>query len=179
MTRPISDDEIKAAVFSMAPNKAPGPDGFLGHFYRKYWSVIGDKVCEEVREFFSTNTMPAGWNDTNIVIILKIPNPEEIGQFRPISCCNFNYKIISKILASRLKKRIPHIVSDMQAAFSNGRAIQDNIMIVHEAIHHFKNRAGKFQWDMMMKLDMKKAYDMVDWNGLRNILRAMGFNSTW
>ncbi|CAN1761157.1 Transposon TX1 uncharacterized 149 kDa protein [Linum perenne] len=179
LTQSISDEEVKKAVFDMGKDKAPGPDGYSGHFYRKYWNVIGPQLCQEVKEFFRNTTMPTGWNETHIVIIPKIPNPEEIGQFRPISCCNFNYKIISKIMASRLKKWIPHIISEMQTAFTAGRAIQDNIMIVHEVIHHFKKRAGKYQWDMMIKLDMKKAYDMVDWEGLDKIMRVMGFSDMW
>ncbi|CAN1823097.1 LINE-1 retrotransposable element ORF2 protein [Linum perenne] len=163
----------------MGLNKAPGRDGFSGHFYRKYWEVIGPQVCQEVKSFFQNSKMPAGWNDTHIVLILKVSHPEEVSQFRPISCCNFNYKIISKIMATRIKKWIPSIVSDMQAAFTIRRAIQDNIMIVHEVMHHFKNRSGKFKWDMMIKMDMKKAYDMVEWDDLREILRAMGFQNRW
>ncbi|CAN1306590.1 Putative ribonuclease H protein At1g65750 [Linum perenne] len=179
LTRPVIDEEVRKAVFDLGPNKSPGPDGFSGNFYRQYWDVLGPQVCQEVKEFFQNSKMPQGWNDTHIVIIPKVPHPEEISQFRPISCCNFNYKIISKIMASRIKKWIPVIVSEMQAAFTKGRAIQDNIMIVHEVLHHFKTRSGKFKWDMMIKMDMKKAYDMVDWSGLDGILKAMGFNSTW
>ncbi|CAN1250765.1 Putative ribonuclease H protein At1g65750 [Linum perenne] len=163
----------------MGPGKAPGPDGFSGHFYRKYWNTIGPQVCQEVKLFFQNSRMPSGWNDTHLVIIPKIPHPEEITQFRPISCCNFNYKIISKIMATRLKKWIPTIVSEMQAAFTSGRAIQDNIMIVHEVLHHFKNNTRKLKWDMMIKMDMKKAYDMVEWDGLDKILKAMGFHDVW
>ncbi|CAN1150401.1 LINE-1 retrotransposable element ORF2 protein [Linum perenne] len=179
LTGPVLEKEIKEAVFNLGPDKSPGPDGFSGNFYRKYWDIIGPQICKEVIGFFQHAKMPRGWNDTHIVIIPKVPHPEEISQFRPISCCNFNYKIISKIMSSRLKKWIPRIVSEMQAAFTSGRAIQDNIMIVHEVMHHFKTRSGKFNWDMMIKMDMKKAYDMVDWKGLDGILKAMGFNRIW
>ncbi|CAN1833195.1 Putative ribonuclease H protein At1g65750 [Linum perenne] len=163
----------------MGPNKSPGPDGFPGLFYQKYWELIKVQLCDEVRGFFEDTKMPTGWNDTHVVIIPKVSNPEMVSQFRPISCCNFRYKIISKIMASRLKDWLPSIVSELQAAFTKGRAIQDNIMIVHEVIHFFKNRATKLQWDMMIKMDMMKAYDMVDWTCLEKILRTMGFASTW
>ncbi|CAN1132549.1 Transposon TX1 uncharacterized 149 kDa protein [Linum perenne] len=179
LTRGPTAKEIKEAAFSMGPNKSPGPDGFSGSFYRKYWDTIGPQMCREVETFFRDTKMPPGWNDTHLVIIPKVANPEEITQYRPISCCNFNYKIISKIMATRLKKWIPNIISEMQAAFTNGRAIQDNIMIVHEVMHHFKNKSKKYDWDMMIKMDMKKAYDMVEWDGLDNILKAMGFGEAW
>ncbi|CAN1817880.1 LINE-1 retrotransposable element ORF2 protein [Linum perenne] len=179
LCKEVSEEEIKNAVFQMGANKSPGPDGFPGLFYQKYWDVVKEQLCREVRKFFEMSTMPPGWNDTNVAIIPKIPNPETISQFRPISCCNFRYKVISKIMATRLKNWMPRIVSDLQAAFTKGRAIQDNIVIVHEVIHHFKNRATKLQWDMMVKMDMKKAYDMVEWDCLDGILRKMGFSHTW
>ncbi|CAL1413727.1 unnamed protein product [Linum trigynum] len=123
--------------------------------------------------------MPEGWNDTHIVMVPKVDNPERINQFRPISCCNFIYKIISKIKATRLKKWTPDLVSELQMAFTGGRLIQDNIIIVHEALHHFKNHKLDRRRDMMLKLDMKKAYDMVDWECLETLLMKYGFDNKW
>ncbi|CAL1373980.1 unnamed protein product [Linum trigynum] len=116
-------EEIRAAVFDLGPTKSPGPDGFAGSFYRKFWSKIGPDFCSEVIDFFRSSIMPQGWNDTHIALIPKVLAPETISQFRPISCCNFRYKIISKILASRMKKWLPGLVSEMQAAFTGGRLI--------------------------------------------------------
>ncbi|CAL1403144.1 unnamed protein product [Linum trigynum] len=141
--------------------KAPGPDGFSSKFYRRYWDTVGETLCREVKDFFYSAIMPGGWNDTHIVMVPKVDHPETIGQFRPISCCNFR-KIISKILATRLKKWTPYLVSELQTTFTGCRLIQDNIIIVHEVLHHFKNhKLGNIR-DMMLKLDMKKAYDMVE-----------------
>ncbi|CAN1785963.1 LINE-1 retrotransposable element ORF2 protein, partial [Linum perenne] len=115
-------EEIEKAVFHLGAQKSPGPDGFPGQFFQKYWEVIKTQLCEEVKDFFESSSMPEGWNDTNVVIIPKVPNPETISQFRPISCCNFRYKIISKIMADRLKIWLPDIISEMQAAFTGGRS---------------------------------------------------------
>ncbi|CAL1408646.1 unnamed protein product [Linum trigynum] len=179
LTATISDEEIRKAVFSLGARKAPGPDGFSGKFYRKYWDTVGETLCREIKDFFETASMPEGWNDTHIVMVPKVDHPENIGQFRPISCCNFRYKIISKIMATRLKKWTPSIVSELQTAFTSGRLIQDNIIIVHEVLHHFKNHKLGNRRDMMLKLDMKKAYDMVDWECLETLLRRYGFNDKW
>ncbi|CAN0907022.1 LINE-1 retrotransposable element ORF2 protein [Linum grandiflorum] len=179
LLRPVTPEEIRNATFSLGPDKSPGPDGFPGHFYRKFWDTIGPHFVEEIINFFRTGVMPEGWNETHIVLIPKVPNPEEVTQFRPISCCNFRYKIISKIMSSRLKPFIPDIISDMQTAFTGGRAIQDNIVIVHEVLHHFKTRRRSLKWDMMLKMDMKKAYDLVDWDCLDTILCRLGFFETW
>ncbi|CAL1404087.1 unnamed protein product [Linum trigynum] len=176
---PVTGEEIKKAVFSLGAKKAPGPDGFSGRFYRRFWDIIGESVCREVKEFFETATMPSGWNDTHIVMIPKVDHPELISQFRPISCCNFRYKIISKIMATRLKMWTPDLISELQTAFTSGRLIQDNVIIVHEALHHFKNHKRGRRRDMMLKLDMKKAYDMVDWDCLEALLKNYGFDDRW
>ncbi|CAL1404855.1 unnamed protein product [Linum trigynum] len=175
----VTREEIRRAVFSLGARKAPGPDGFSGKFYRRYWDKVGETLCREVEDFFESASMPEGWNDTHIVMVPKVDHPETIGQFRPISCCNFRYKIISKIMATRLKKWTPVLVSELQTAFIGGRLIQDNIIIVHEALHHFKNHKLGNRRDMMMKLDMKKAYDMVEWECLETLLRRYGFEERW
>ncbi|CAL1404879.1 unnamed protein product [Linum trigynum] len=179
LTKPVTREEVKQAVFSLGPHKSPGPDGFTGVFFRKYWSTVGEDLCKEVQSFFSTATLPQGWNDTHIALIPKIPSPEKASQFRPISCCNFKYKVVSKIMSTRIKKFMPCLVSEMQAAFTGGRLIQDNITIVHEVLHHFKNRRQGKRFDLMLKMDMRKAFDLVDWNCLDPLLIAYGFNHSW
>ena len=99
--------------------------------------------------------------------------------YRPISLCNVNYKIISKVLANRLKKLLPEIIDESQSAFVKGRMIFDNIMVAHETVHSMqKKRKGKIGY-MASKLDMTKAYDKVEWDFLEGIMKKMGFASRW
>ena len=65
--------------------------------------MLGEDLIEEVLKAINTCTIPNGWNDTAIVMIPKINTPEKVSQFRPISLCNVVYKIIAKMVASRLK----------------------------------------------------------------------------
>lgn len=111
LMRPISPKEIKNAVFQMGPLKAPGPDGFPGMFYQKYWQEEGEDTCRAVTSFFSGGFLLRELNKTNIVLIPKVANPESLSQFRPISLCNFNMKIICKVLANRLKLVLDKIIS--------------------------------------------------------------------
>ncbi|CAN1227539.1 Putative ribonuclease H protein At1g65750 [Linum grandiflorum] len=175
----ITNEEIRKAVFDLGASQSPGPDGFGGHFYRKFWHAVGNDVCTAVKAFFTTNEIPDNWNDTHLVLIPKVPTPTSMSQFRPISCCNFKYKIIAKVMATRIKPWMPGMISELQAAFTGGRLIQDNIVIVHEALHSLKLRKGGRRRDMCIKLDMRKAYDLVDWDCIDHTLTAYGFCPLW
>ena len=98
-------------MFSIGDLKAPGPDGLHAIFFKKYWHILGDEITHEVVFAINSRQIPNEWNDTTIVMIPKIGSPELVTQFRPISLCNVLYKIISKMLALRLKNILPEIIS--------------------------------------------------------------------
>ena len=111
LTAQITDTEIKDAVFSINPEKAPGPDGMTSLFYQKFWNVVGKDVISMVRVFFETGELDERLNQTNICLIPKNERPVTMAEFRPISLCNVSYNIISKVLSSRLKKVLPLLIS--------------------------------------------------------------------
>ncbi|VVA37299.1 PREDICTED: reverse mRNAase, partial [Prunus dulcis] len=127
---PVSNEEIRIIVFQMGALKSPGPDGFSGIFYQKYWSIVGNDVCRLVNNFFSNAMSMGTLNRTEIALIPKVPHPEWVMQFRPISLCNYSYKIISKILANRLQPLLDKFISPQQCASIPGRQIQDNVLAV-------------------------------------------------
>ncbi|CAN6553756.1 unnamed protein product [Malus baccata var. baccata] len=122
---------------------------------------------------------PTTLNSTHIVLIPKVPNPESVSQFRPISLCNYSYKVLSKVLANRLKVVMPNIISPSQNAFVEGRQIHDNIGIAHEMFHFLKGRKAKSKYELGIKLDMQKAYDRVEWDFLAAVMEKMGFCTRW
>ena len=119
----------------MRPTKAPGPDGMNPLFYQKFWLVVGDNVVIAVLDFLNSSCMTPRINHTNIVLIPKVKNPIKMSNFRPISLCNVIYKIISKVLANRLKQILPYIISPTQSAFVLGRLITDNVLLSYETLH--------------------------------------------
>lgn len=100
---PFTADDVKKVVFSIGDLKAPGPDGLHAVFFKRYWNLIGEEITHEVLAAINSKQIPTEWNDTTIVMIPKIDTPELVTKFRPISLCNVLYKIISKMLAQRLK----------------------------------------------------------------------------
>ena len=122
--------------------------------------------------------MPEGINNTTIVLIPKVKNPQSIKEFRPISLCNAIYKIISKCLVNRLRPLLDGMISPTQSAFIPGRLISDDALIAFECMHSLnmqKDGRGEF---CAYKLDLAKAYDRVDWKFLESMLCAYGFAPT-
>ena len=115
---PYTAEDVRKALFEIGDLKAPGPDGFHAIFYKRFWPMLGDDLVEEVLQAINTCTIPAGWNDTAIVMIPKVNTSEKVTQFRPISLCNVVYKIIAKMVALRLKVLLPDIISPTQSAFA-------------------------------------------------------------
>ncbi|KAK9988623.1 hypothetical protein SO802_028862 [Lithocarpus litseifolius] len=98
-----SPEEIKEVVFSIGSNKALGPDGMSAHFFKCYWNIIGGAVIKSITFFFQRGYMLKEINHSFIVLIPKESNAATVSQYKPISLCNVLYKIISKLLANRLK----------------------------------------------------------------------------
>jgi hypothetical protein len=170
--------EIYDAIVNLGLNKAPGPDGMTGLFYKSYWPIVKLSVIASVQSFFRGGFLLKEFNHTNIALIPKIDNPSQVHHYRPISLINFNYKIISKILSNRFKPLLHKIISPTQSAFLKGRSIQDNTVLAHELFHSMKKKKGNGGL-MALKLDMEKAFDCMEWDFLIRLLTLLGFNSTW
>eukprot|EP00253_Pinus_taeda_P021967 PITA_21967 len=132
------------------------------------WDVVEDSRC--------SGTILKSINLTFIALTLKVEEANTSEIFRPIALCNVIYKIISKVIANRLKPILPGIISEEKSGYVEGRQILDNIILAQEMIHtlHSRKKAG-----MLMQLDLSKAYDKVSWNYLEAILDAFGFCKHW
>ncbi|KAL0445469.1 UNVERIFIED_CONTAM: LINE-1 retrotransposable element O protein [Sesamum latifolium] len=102
MVAPIIESDIKLALFSIPDDKASGPDGYSSCFFKRAWLVIGPEVTLAIQEFFNYGGLLKQINATLLCLIPKVQLPSGVTDFRPISCCNILYKMITKILVSRL-----------------------------------------------------------------------------
>ena len=124
-------------------------------------------------------TIPHPLNHNLITLIPKTKNPLAVTEYRPISLCNVLYKIFSKVLVNRLKKILPSIITKHQSAFTKHRLILDNILVEFETLHSMNIHKSSKSGYMVVKLDMSKAYDRVEWSFLEEVMRRMGFNEQW
>ncbi|XP_023633512.1 uncharacterized protein LOC111829070 [Capsella rubella] len=179
LTRDFSRDEVKRALFSLNPEKTPGPDGLTALFYQRFWDIVGDDLVKLAQDFHSTGSFDESLNATNICLIPKTDRPRSMKEFRPISLCNVCYKVLSKILSLRLKKFLPDLISETQSAFVSGRLITDNILIAQENFHALRTNSNCRKNFMAIKTYMSKAFDRVEWPFLNALMLKMGFAQKW
>lgn len=179
LTAPFTEDEILIASKQLGALKAPGPDGFPNFFYHRFWNTMKKVVIGTANDMYNNLSNLQDLNQTHIALIPKVAAPDKANQFRPISLCNSSYKILSKILANRLKSILPLVISENQNAFLQERQIQDNIILAHEAFHHLRNKKKGKCFEAGLKMDMNKAFDRVEWDFLRAAMSKMGFADFW
>jgi len=163
----------------MPPLKSPGPDGFPACFYQHNWGTVHHEVCAAILHFLNSGSMDARINTTHIALIPKVASPSSVTEFRPISLCNVIYKLLSKVLANRLKTVLPEVISCFQSAFMQGHLITDNFLAAYETLHSMQTRMWSKTGFMGVKLDMSKAYDRVEWDFLEAAMGKLGFADRW
>lgn len=156
-------EEVKSTLFLMHDLKMPRPDGFPVAFYKSYWPVAGEDVIKAVTSFFTNGSITKEINSSLIILIPKVLNPLSFKKYRLINLCNMIYKIISKILVSRIRPLLHKFISPCQSAFILGCWITKNQEIVQVLLHSFKVQKIKAR-QMAIKQVLKKAYDRVNWN---------------
>ncbi|GJR90624.1 cytokinin dehydrogenase 3-like protein [Tanacetum coccineum] len=139
--------------------------------FSRYWILIDKDVVAVVKEFFVTSMFPQGCNSSFITLITKILDVKVVKDYRPIRLIRSVYKIIAKILASRLSFIIPDLISEVQSTCISKRQILDGPFILNELLSWCKCRKVKA---MIFKVDFKKDFDSVKWDYLDDVLKSFG-----
>ncbi|WVZ53561.1 hypothetical protein U9M48_004484, partial [Paspalum notatum var. saurae] len=167
LSAPFTVDEVRAAIFQMEHNKAPGPDGFPPEFYQVFWNVIKTDLMALFDEFHKGNLALNRLNFGNITLIPKVGDASKIQQYRPICLLNVSFKIFTKVATNRIVKVAHKIIRPSQTPFLPGRKIMEGVVVLHETLHelHRKNLNG-----VIFKIDFEKAYDKMRWDFLHQTL---------
>ncbi len=161
----------------MASGCSPGPDGITANFYKDFWEDIKLLLFEAINECVNQKelmeTMKQG-----IIKLNPKPGKDEklLSNLRPITLLNTDYKILTTVLATRLKTGISKLISSTQSGFLKGRSIHNNIHLVLDLIDysHLIKEDG-----FMFFLDFHKAFDLVEHAFIVNTLRHFGFGNTF
>ncbi|KAH0751734.1 hypothetical protein KY285_004882 [Solanum tuberosum] len=157
----------------MAKDKTPGIDEFPMEFFEKHWEIVKEDVVGAIMEFFNTIKLFKEVSCTTITLIPKVNTPNQVNDFRPIACCSTIYKLITKVLTNRITPVIGTLVSHSQTAFIEGRSIIDNILFIHELLKWYTRKGLSPR--CTMKVDLRKAYDSIEWEFLAKLLVGLAF----
>ncbi|KAL3694669.1 hypothetical protein R1sor_008320 [Riccia sorocarpa] len=167
------EEEIKTVVFSMKSNKAPGGDGLTAEVVRHCWDFVGASCVKMVKAVWVKRRLLKADMQGIIKLIHKGGDRKLLGNWRPISLMTLTYKIVSKIIANRVKVLLPHLIDPQQTEFVMGRRISDNVLSLKIG-QEWAEWSG--QEALFVKLDFIKAYDRVDHCFLWRTLAEMGFD---
>ncbi|GAU46455.1 hypothetical protein TSUD_402220 [Trifolium subterraneum] len=176
LIKPFFMEEIKAAIWDCDSYKCPGPDRINWVFFKDFWEVLKIDLLNFFAEFHHNGKLTKGLNSTFIALIPKVESPQCVADFRPIALVSSVYKILSKVLANRLRNIVGTVVSTNQSTFIKDRQILDGILIANEIV----DEAKKEKKDLLLfKVDFEKAYDSVDWGYLEAVMLKMNFPGVW
>ncbi|XP_062089596.1 uncharacterized protein LOC133796130 [Humulus lupulus] len=173
LIHPFSKKDVKRALFNIPTTKSLGPDGYGSGFYKAPWKDIGDEISEAILMFFDSGVILTELNGIILSLIPKVVSPSKATDYRPIAFCNTLYKCISKMICFRLAKGLPVIIHQNQGAFIQNRQLAHNILILQEILHGYSRK--NISPRCVIKIDLSKAYDSVDWTFMEDILNAFCF----
>jgi hypothetical protein len=149
---PILEEEVWNTVKLLSSDKALGPNGFTGHFYKVCWSIIKDDIMAAISTVWRRDYR--NFKLLNTIYITLLPKTKEANQakdFMLISLIHSFVKLVTKILANRLVVQLGEMVPANQSAFIKGRCIQDNFMLVQQTVCFLHSQK---QPRILLKLDI-------------------------
>lgn len=161
----------------MPADKSPGPDGFTILFYKTAWQVIKQDILHAFNALWSLDSRSLYLlNNAYLVLLKKKQEAHEIKDYRPISLIHSFSKIFTKALSRRVAPYLAELVRPNQSAFIKGRQIHDNFKAVQQTAKLLHARRHK---SILLKVDIAKAFDTINWLFLLDLLRHLGFSRRW
>lgn len=141
-------------------------------FFKAAWHIVGKDFVVAVKAFFDTGFLPKGVNSTILALIPKKEESKMMKDYRQISCCNVLYKIISKLMANRLKLVLPNFIEPNQSAFVKDRLLMENVLLASELVKSYHKSTVSAR--SAIQIDISKTFDTVQWPFLLSTLAALG-----
>ena len=151
----------------MKNNKSPGNDGFTVEFYCTFWLDLGDMLVGALNEAYNRGGMSNSQKQGVITLIEKEgKNAMYVKNYRPITLLNVDYKILSKVLARRIKEVLGEIVHHDQVGYIKDRNIGEAVRLIDDMFFSSLNQNNGY----LAAADFEKAFDSVDHDFLFKVL---------
>ena len=169
----ISVKECLDALKAMGDGKSPGMDGFTAEFYKFFWNDLSHYLVRSINFSYTIGEMSVTQRSALITILPK-PNKQKfyLKNWRPISLLGVDYKIASAVIANRIKKVLPSIISHTQKGFLKNRSIAENTRLIYDIIDKLNSNN---QEGLLLLIDFEKAFDSVEWTFLDEALKFFNF----
>ena len=176
LTKSINKNETKQAIYQMENDKSPGIDGIPVEFYKTFYDTLENDLIQLHNNILFieksiTNTMQKA-----ITLIPKKGDLNKLKYWRPISLLCTDYKILTKVLANRLKNILPQIISKEQTCSIPSRTIFNNLFLIRDTITLTNEKNSTLY---LLQIDQEKAFDKIDRDFLYKTMTKMRFSNTF
>ena len=158
----------------MQGRRAPGIDGLSVEFYKAFWDIFAKDLLDVINESLASGSMPTSCRREVITLLPKKGNLQDIKNWRPVSLLCVDYKLLSKLFASRLGLAMEHLVHRDQTYCVPGRSMVDNVHLIRDVW----DISGSLGYSTgLISLDQEKAFDRVEHKFLWKVMEKFGFSA--
>lgn len=170
--REITMEEVISSIDGLKKNKSPGLDGLTPEFYKVFKNELIKPLYNMIVETHALGSLPDSARKAVVTLIYKKGSELELGNYRPISLTNYDYKIIAFTLASRMQNVLPKIVDESQTAYIINRYLGTNVRLIQDLIQYCNtyNKPG-----IIVGIDFQKAFDSLEWPFIVQTLKKFNF----
>ena len=172
----VTKEECYNVLKEMKANKSPGNDGFTVEFYCTFWQGLGDFIVGALNEAYEKKMLSNSQKQGVITLIEKDgKDAMYIQNYRPITLLNVDYKILSKVLAKRIKEVLGEIIHQDQVGYIKDRNIGEAVRLIEDMFFYSQDKDNGY----LVAADFQKAFDSVDHEFLFKVLELFGFGDSF
>ena len=170
----VTRNECFNVLKEMKCNKSPGNDGFTVEFYITFWPALGGILVEALNEAYERGELSPSQKQGVITLLEKEGKDAlHIKNYRPITLLNVDYKILSKVLAKRIKEVLSEVIHHDQVGYIKNRNIGEAVRLIDDILFHSLNQTNGF----LVTVDFEKAFDSVSHDFLFRVMKLFGFGN--
>jgi hypothetical protein len=177
MSARFPEEEVWSVIKGLPPDKVPGPDGFMTQFFQVMWPVIRHNVMSTFDALWRLDMRH--WHNTDDALMVLLPksiDAETMSDYWPITLIHSIGKLIAKVLVNKHAPRLSELVHVSQNAFIEGRFIHDSFKLIQASTKQLHARKVP---SLLLKVDIARAFDLVSWPFLLQIMQVVDFSSGW